>query len=144
MIKNYIAFISPLVGLNGFCSTSFIYSQVFALVLSTVELFCMAAPWRWIEEQLLGQIRSCWHTCVCIIHKNLRTRARKPQWSIVYLYENSNWPFEKFNSKNRKHPNPWLVLFQAWLSLRPQSEDIRWARTLLSIQKPQDHYSIWT
>ncbi len=47
MIKNYIAFISPLVGLNGFDSTSLIHSQVFA-VLSTVELFWMAAEWRWI------------------------------------------------------------------------------------------------
>lgn len=32
MIKNYIAVISPLVGLRGLGSTSFIYSQVFALV----------------------------------------------------------------------------------------------------------------
>lgn len=43
MIKNYIAFISPLVGLNGFDSTSLVYSQVSTPFLSTARLFRQAA-----------------------------------------------------------------------------------------------------
>lgn len=52
MIKNYIAFVSPLVGLGGFNSTSFVYSQVLAQVLSGA--FCMAEQCRRGEKQ--GQI----------------------------------------------------------------------------------------
>lgn len=39
MIKNYMASISPFVGLNGFNPTSFIYSQVVTQLLLTAELF---------------------------------------------------------------------------------------------------------
>lgn len=35
-----------------------------------------------------------------------------------------------------------FIFSQTWLSLKPWSWNIRWARTLKSIQKPQDHYSI--
>lgn len=141
MIKNYIAVISPLVGLRGLGSTSFIYSQVFALVFFHSGDVLHGCTVR-MDREAVAWANKVTLTYMCLHYP--WTRTKKPQWSVIYLYENSNWASEKLGSKNRKHPNPVLVLFQAWLSLRPQSEDFRWARTLWSIQKPQDHYSIWT